>query len=75
MKELGACLSCQNERLSEEEKICILFIFTDFIFYYKISQQASKYTKSPPNPTWMLCLHWSTEIVLAESEYKSKNFF
>lgn len=37
MKEFGACLSYQNERLSEEEKICILFIFTDFIFPYKIS--------------------------------------
>lgn len=37
MKEFGACLSYQNERLSEEEKICILFIFTDFIFPCKIS--------------------------------------
>lgn len=77
IKEFGISPSYRLQDF-QGKKRCAFFSFLQvswFTMKFHFKKQASKQTKSPPNPTRMLCLHQSTEIVLAESEYKSKNFF
>lgn len=77
IKEFGISLSYWLQDFQGKKK-CAFFSFLQvswFAMKFHFKKQASKQTKSPPNPTWMLCLHQSTEIVLAESEYKARNFF